>query len=220
MSGLAARHLMYGKTSLLTSHPRTSLPRRQLAPLYGSEDDSPVENPKKRSRSGTAASTRSSSPDTPVSPRKGVNRRSSSPSKKRRIEPAGDDSPISTPPASEGPEGGFESREASVEAIEVQSSGIDSSTPTPPPDDGKEPGQGHGKHPVQSSKGVANQRTGPEEAIEEAKEASEEGDKHTEQVAPKPEIAEPGADIKLAAGGVSIDPVEQENMTKEVRTAM
>jgi hypothetical protein len=92
---------------------------------------------------------------------------------------------------------------------------VPSSNAPTPGETSEATGQGHGKHPVQSSKGVANQDTGPEEAVEMAKERAEAEEK--EQIAEQErKAAEPEADINLVTAGVSIDPVEYQASLEEV----
>lgn len=92
---------------------------------------------------------------------------------------------------------------------------VPSSNAATPGETDEATGQGHGKHPVQSSKGVANQDTGPEEAAEMAQERAEA--EQREQIAEQErKAAEPEADIKLVTAGVSIDPVEYQASLEEV----
>ncbi|PWN18367.1 hypothetical protein BCV69DRAFT_70652 [Microstroma glucosiphilum] len=152
--------------------------QKQLVPLYRA---SPV---KMDGASGSSAknppppvqSSRSSSPDLPLT----ETRRSPTPSKKWKL---ADDSPFTTPPASIGgpSRAGSQTAASPPTAVSLEDDleqvsqgdaekakvGKSPDRPIKEEDDGEE-GQGHSKHPVQSSKGVADQATGPEEALEQA----------------------------------------------------
>lgn len=111
------------------------------------------------------------------------------PQKKRRLvndSPGLGDSPITTPPRSPEPE-----------------------TPPPPPA-GATSAEAQ-DHPAQSTKGAA---LGPEEALEQAKEAAEKEQREREKEE-REKLVAPGADLGLVTAGISIDPGEAQGETTQ-----
>ncbi|PWN21625.1 Bromodomain-domain-containing protein [Microstroma glucosiphilum] len=189
-----------------TDEDQASL-KKQLLPLeQGAED-----NKRKRSKS-LSESARSSSPDLPLAMGNGTHQRSSSPIKKRRIDGRGVSSVASSRASSQA--AAKDRRSLQQSRVSTPQHEVPSSNAPSPGETDEPTGQGHGKHPVQSSKGVANQDIGPEEAVEMAKERAEAEEK--EQIAEQErKAAEPEADINLVTAGVSIDPVEYQASVEE-----
>lgn len=200
--------------------------QKQLVPLYRAspQPSHPAEasgsTPPKRPAS-PAASDRSSSPDLPLAA-SAATRRSPSASKRRKL---GEASPFATPPASTGKASRAASEayasplitdedDQSRTAQAIRDEGLKNAAAEEAATESEEAGQGHGKHPAQSSKGVADQAIGPEEALEKA-EAQAQKELEEQQEAQRKKLAEPKADLDLVTGGISIDTVVEQEALEE-----